>query len=88
MVDENYLCRYSSKRRDLSGRVYASDEVRQNAIRKAEELKSKLENAFSAFVKPMLQSHVTGGFWLVLSISSPHIIVVNCVYRCLQCSYI
>lgn len=55
----------ASKRRDLSGRVYASDEAREYAIDKAEELEKELGTDHPSFVKPMLQSHTTGGFWLV-----------------------
>ena len=55
----------SYQRRDLLNRVYASDEVRQFAIDKAEEVQSGLDSKNPSFIKPMLQSHVTGGFWLV-----------------------
>ncbi|XP_057973654.1 B3 domain-containing protein At3g19184 isoform X2 [Malania oleifera] len=54
------------KRRDLSNRVYASDEARAHAIGRAEELQADLEPEYPNFLKPMLQSHVTGGFWLGL----------------------
>ncbi|KAL6982871.1 hypothetical protein U1Q18_016266 [Sarracenia purpurea var. burkii] len=53
-------------KRDLSNRVYASDEDRAMAISRAEELESGLEADYPTFVKPMTQSHVTGGFWLGL----------------------
>ncbi|XAR61868.1 hypothetical protein NMG60_11016408 [Bertholletia excelsa] len=53
-------------RRDLANRVYASDEAREFAISKAEELDSRLGAHYPTFVKPMTQSHVTGGFWLGL----------------------
>ncbi|XP_068642302.1 B3 domain-containing protein At3g19184 isoform X4 [Aristolochia californica] len=56
----------SYKRRDLAGRVYASDEARSFATNSANEIHSKLRNKFPSFVKSMLQSHVTGGFWLGL----------------------
>lgn len=56
---------YSYKRKDLLNRVYAADEDRQYAIGRAEQLQSELDVDFPSFVKPMLQSHVTGGFWLV-----------------------
>ncbi|XP_052199047.1 B3 domain-containing protein At3g19184-like isoform X2 [Diospyros lotus] len=59
---------YSHGRRDLANRVYASDEDRACAIEKAEEIESGLEPDFPSFVKPMLQSHVTGGFWLGLPV--------------------
>lgn len=52
------------KRRDLLNRVYASDEDRVDAIERAEQLEQRLGSEFPAFIKPMLQSHVTGGFWL------------------------
>ncbi|XP_071733274.1 B3 domain-containing protein Os06g0194400-like [Rutidosis leptorrhynchoides] len=58
--------KYSYSRKDLANRVYASDEAREYATNKAEELESKLEGGHPSFVKPMLQSHVTGGFWLGL----------------------
>ncbi|CAK9176995.1 unnamed protein product [Ilex paraguariensis] len=58
--------RLYNNRRDLSNRVYASDEAREYATKKAEELESSLEADYPTFVKPMLQSHVTGGFWLGL----------------------
>ncbi|XP_042499842.1 B3 domain-containing protein At3g19184-like isoform X1 [Macadamia integrifolia] len=57
---------FNYKRRDLSNRVYASDEAREYAAQKAEELQSSLDPNIPSFVKPMLQSHVTGGFWLGL----------------------
>ncbi|CAK7329862.1 unnamed protein product [Dovyalis caffra] len=56
------------QRRDLLNRVYASDEVRVYAIHRAEQIQSSLEAEFPSFVKPMLQSHVTGGFWLGLPV--------------------
>ncbi|PSS19196.1 B3 domain-containing protein, partial [Actinidia chinensis var. chinensis] len=59
---------YSYNRRNLANRVYAADEDRQYAIERAEELQSGLELDFPSFVKPMLQSHVTGGFWLGLPV--------------------
>nr|CAD1832262.1 unnamed protein product [Ananas comosus var. bracteatus] len=55
------------KRRDLSNRVYASDDERMYAETRAEEVEAELGSEFPTFVKPMLQSHVTGGFWLGLS---------------------
>ncbi|TYH33212.1 hypothetical protein ES332_D13G043000v1 [Gossypium tomentosum] len=52
--------------RDLFNRVYASAEERAYAIERAEHLESTLDSEYPSFVKPMLQSHVTGGFWLGL----------------------
>ncbi|PNX77211.1 B3 domain-containing protein [Trifolium pratense] len=50
--------------RDYSKRVYASDEAREEALEKAEKLQSDLDSDHPIFIKSMLQSHVTGGFWL------------------------
>ena len=62
------MCRYFKySRKDLANRVYASDEARAAATYKAEELEVSLGNDYPTFVKPMLQSHTTGGFWLVCS---------------------
>ncbi|KAH0854381.1 hypothetical protein HID58_073710 [Brassica napus] len=61
------LVKYLSyQRKDLLNRVYASDDARVYAIDRAEALQSSLEPEFPSFIKPMLQSHVTGGFWLGL----------------------
>ncbi|KAL0351986.1 UNVERIFIED_CONTAM: B3 domain-containing protein [Sesamum calycinum] len=59
--------RVTNRRRDLSNRVYASDEARECAIKKAEELEATLGSDYPTFVKSMLPSHVSGGFWLGLS---------------------
>ncbi|XP_038707774.1 B3 domain-containing protein At3g19184-like [Tripterygium wilfordii] len=56
----------SYNRRNLLNRMYASNEERIYAIERAEILESNLESEYPSFVKPMLQSHVTGGFWLGL----------------------
>ncbi|KAJ9674449.1 hypothetical protein PVL29_023787 [Vitis rotundifolia] len=56
--------RIHSKGRDLSNRVYASEEARTCAMERAEELQASLEPQYPSFLKSMLQSHVTGGFWL------------------------
>ncbi|KAH9610082.1 hypothetical protein KSS87_013196 [Heliosperma pusillum] len=47
--------------------VYATDEARANAIEKAEQLVSKLEeDGFPTLVRPLLPSHVSSCFWLGL----------------------
>ncbi|KAK4752130.1 hypothetical protein SAY87_020928 [Trapa incisa] len=65
-LSEGGRVRRGHSRRDLSNRVYASDEARAYATERADHLQSELEGGFPSFVKPMLQSHVTGGFWLGL----------------------
>lgn len=59
------LFRGLSKRRDLSNRVYVSEEIREEAFSRAEKVQDELESGYPSFVKSMLQSHVSGGFWLV-----------------------
>ncbi|VFQ85950.1 unnamed protein product [Cuscuta campestris] len=62
------IARRSYVRRDLLNRVYASDGDRMDALERAEALGQGLDKEFPSFVKPMLQSHVTGGFWLGLPV--------------------
>ncbi|KAL5074788.1 hypothetical protein RYX36_013772 [Vicia faba] len=57
-----------NKYRDYSNRVYASDEARVEALDKAEKLQSELNSPHPIFIKSMLHSHVTGGFWLGLPV--------------------
>ncbi|KAL5855606.1 hypothetical protein ACOSQ3_005441 [Xanthoceras sorbifolium] len=58
----------SYQRRDLLNRVYASDKERVYAIERADQLQSGLDSQYPSFVKPMLHSHVTRGFWLGLPV--------------------
>lgn len=58
--------RVSHVRRDLSNRVYASNEARESAVKRAEEMESGLGSDHPTFVRSMLPSHVSGGFWLGL----------------------
>ncbi|KAK6946129.1 hypothetical protein RJ641_013673, partial [Dillenia turbinata] len=69
--------RNSQKRKDLDSRVYASDEARLHARKKADELQSILGSEFPSVVKPMKQSHVTGGFWLLV-VSLQHLPLPFC----------
>ncbi|PON39597.1 B3 DNA binding domain containing protein [Parasponia andersonii] len=68
VIERLVIPRGISKHRDLSNRVYASDEARTNAIERAEKLLSGLESDYPAFIRSMLPSHVTGGFWLGLNV--------------------
>ncbi|KAG4389197.1 hypothetical protein AAZX31_06G036600 [Glycine max] len=68
VVVRRSLCRSYDKYRDYANRVYASDEAREEALEKAEKLMSGLESEYPAFIKSMLQSHVSGGFWLGLPV--------------------
>ncbi|TKY75078.1 B3 domain-containing protein [Spatholobus suberectus] len=62
------VCRTYNKHRDYANRVYASDEAREEALEKAEKLMSGLESEYPTFIKSMLQSHISGGFWLGLPV--------------------
>jgi hypothetical protein len=66
MTIVGFTCR-SYQPRDLLNRFCASDEARQDAIERAEQVESGLGSDFPTFLKPMLHSHVTRGFWLVSS---------------------
>ncbi|CAK7347567.1 unnamed protein product [Dovyalis caffra] len=68
VIDRVVIPRRISKARDLSNRVYATDEARAKAMEKAEKLQSDLGSDCPIFIKSMLQSHVTGGFWLGLPV--------------------
>uniref|UniRef100_A0A7N0VMR6 TF-B3 domain-containing protein n=1 Tax=Kalanchoe fedtschenkoi TaxID=63787 RepID=A0A7N0VMR6_KALFE len=67
--DRVTIPRRVSKARDLSNQVYASEEERSYSIKKAEEVQAALDATHPSFVKPMLPSHVSGGFWLGLNVS-------------------
>ncbi|KAG6419339.1 hypothetical protein SASPL_121557 [Salvia splendens] len=65
----------SYQRRDLLNTVYAGDEERQYAVKRAEDLHSSLDQDVPSFIKPMLQSHVTGGFWWEATATAKRFIV-------------
>ncbi|OMO74833.1 hypothetical protein COLO4_26481 [Corchorus olitorius] len=67
LVERVVIPRRTSKPRDLN-RVYASEEDRAEALEKAESLESSLGTDFPIFIKSMLPSHVSGGFWLGLPV--------------------
>ncbi|XP_054799115.1 B3 domain-containing protein At5g42700 isoform X2 [Prosopis cineraria] len=58
---------YGTKR-NLSNCVLASEEAREEAFGRAEKLLPDLESEYPTFIKSMLPSHVSGGFWLGLSV--------------------
>jgi len=59
------------KKRDLLNRVYVSEEIRDEAISRANKFQDELGSGYPSFVKSMLQSHVSGGFWLVSNFRIP-----------------
>ncbi|KAJ7539304.1 hypothetical protein O6H91_11G086100 [Diphasiastrum complanatum] len=58
--------RRGSCRSRLLPRKYCSDKARFVTAEAAEELEKSLDSGCPSFVKLMLQSHVSGGFWLGL----------------------
>ncbi|KAK7410028.1 hypothetical protein VNO78_00497 [Psophocarpus tetragonolobus] len=67
-IPRRSLSRSYDKYRDYANRVYASDEAREEALEKAQNLMSAFESNHPTFIKSMLQSHVSGGFWLGLPV--------------------
>uniref|UniRef100_A0A7C8YG24 Uncharacterized protein n=1 Tax=Opuntia streptacantha TaxID=393608 RepID=A0A7C8YG24_OPUST len=69
--------------RDLSNRVYATDEARAYALEKAEKLVSKLEEeGYPTLIRSMLPSHVTGGFWLVIKpITYSNLLITTTIFN-------
>lgn len=65
-------------KRNLLNRIYASDKGRLYALERAKELQSGLDPKTPSFVKPMLQSHVSGGFWLGLPVHFCKTHLPNC----------
>lgn len=64
-IDIPYV-RRSYGRRSLFSVRCANPEERQEAIDAAARIESELGSAHPTFLKPMLHSHVSGGFWLGL----------------------
>lgn len=64
-IDIPYV-RRSYGRRSLFSVRCANPEERQEAVETAAKIESELGTAHPTFLKPMLQSHVSGGFWLGL----------------------
>ncbi|OMO94839.1 hypothetical protein CCACVL1_05770 [Corchorus capsularis] len=47
--------------------LYENDEVKHAVIERAKEIQDNLSSKFPSFIKCMLPSHVSGGFWLGLA---------------------
>lgn len=68
-LDKNFLnstrrSTNQSATREYTGRI-ASDGQKADAVKRAEELQRDLNSHHPSFIKPMVRSHVSGGFWLV-----------------------
>ncbi|XP_010539066.1 PREDICTED: B3 domain-containing protein At5g42700 [Tarenaya hassleriana] len=67
-VERVQIPRRIFKGKDFSDQFYVSHEDRADALAKAEKLQDELGDEYPSFVKAMLQSHVSGCFWLGLPV--------------------
>lgn len=57
---------FSQKRkRSTHASLYSDEEVKSSVMERAKDVQANLAPQFPSFIKPMLPSHVSGGFWLV-----------------------
>ncbi|KAF9618304.1 hypothetical protein IFM89_000939, partial [Coptis chinensis] len=64
VIEESPMREYSEESR-VNHVIETAEDSRVNPVmERAEDLKSKLENGFPSFVKPMTQSYLKGGTWL------------------------
>ncbi|KAF9608208.1 hypothetical protein IFM89_007830 [Coptis chinensis] len=69
VIEESPMREYSEESR-VNHVIETAEDSRVNPMmERAEDLKSKLENGFPSFVKPMTQSYLKGGTWLVSTVS-------------------
>ncbi|KAJ3673694.1 hypothetical protein LUZ60_005686 [Juncus effusus] len=66
MTAPRRIIRVNSDRLYLMNQAPVSEELRERALKKAEDLQSKLDPSFPSFIRSMLHSHVTRGFWFGL----------------------
>ncbi|KAF9601755.1 hypothetical protein IFM89_022869 [Coptis chinensis] len=71
VIEESPMREYSEESRVNHVIETAEDSKVNPVMERAEDLKSKLENGFPSFVKPMTQSYLKGGTWLVEKIFGP-----------------
>lgn len=58
---------YRNKRKRATAEsIYDNAKAQSSVLDRAEEVQANLAPEFPSFVKTMLPSHVTGGFWLVM----------------------
>ncbi|KAL6514589.1 hypothetical protein OROGR_020168 [Orobanche gracilis] len=63
-TDRRIIC-YLPKEKPIDD-LYTCDGVSTSAMERAQEIEANLAIKFPSFVKNLLKSHVTGGFWLGL----------------------
>ncbi|ESR36282.1 hypothetical protein CICLE_v10030084mg, partial [Citrus x clementina] len=55
------------RKRSTYDNLYDNEEVKNAVMKQANDIQANLDPQFPSFIKFMLRSHVTGGFWLGLS---------------------
>ncbi|KAI3446008.1 hypothetical protein Pfo_002673 [Paulownia fortunei] len=63
MANETRSCK---QKRALKNDFHCQIEIISSVIERAERVQANLKTQFPSFVKPMIRSNVTGGFWLSL----------------------
>lgn len=59
------ICFSEKRKRSTYDDLYDNEEVRNAVMEQAKDIQANLDPQFPSFIKFMLRSHVTGGFWLV-----------------------
>ena len=60
----SFTCSVKFKRTTIDS-IYNDRQSRSIVMAQAKEVQAKLPPGFPSFIKVMLPSHITGGFWLV-----------------------
>lgn len=64
--DMPYEKRSGKRRRAVGNDTHSEVEIISSVMERALEVQSNLDTHFPSFIKPMIRSNVTGGFWLSL----------------------
>lgn len=59
------VCFSEKRKRSTYDNLYDNEEVKNAVMEQANDIQANLDPQFPSFIKFMLRSHVTGGFWLV-----------------------
>ena len=59
------VCFSEKRKRSTYDDLYDNEEVKNAVMQLAKDIQANLDPQFPSFIKFMLRSHVTGGFWLV-----------------------
>ncbi|XP_020552073.1 uncharacterized protein LOC105169890 isoform X8 [Sesamum indicum] len=63
--------------RTTKNNLHFQVEITSSVMERAEEIQANLATQFPSFVKPMIRSNVTGGFWLVYIVRANHFSAVD-----------